>query len=636
MLIESTIKQSISEKYGQFLEKSPVSQEYAKVYNEFGKQYSEKIDNEISSIRNGSLRLYATEQITNFKDFSEEFKQIKNAFRAFKRICDKPLSHLKEINEVRPIETIKRIGYEAIPYLATHSEDWLARTVNGLQPLRLFSRVEEDDFQIYENRVVKTLIDLLISFLRKVERQLQYQKEQLSSIRTNIIDSKCQTGSLGFDKNFSIAILELISESNYENILYPKYLDPLKKLHDTSLELLKKYRTLRNTKLYQYLKKAKAVQNPLNETNVLLMDKNYSVIYKLWKKIHRNFISKSIKSELRIAKDKLSLYYQQFVAVLCGYATHVLNFNIIQDGYYKRDADNIEILIAKLENGNIRVTLIDRKKVTVPIKNGMIIPINPNTSYEDIEFDGKNLIFPSDITYEKIENFCSLLKPQSNTEDMKDKKRERYRDLKQLMIDEKERYKDVRTSFIIIPVFAELSPESKSLFDYSIKDIINKYFDQDKDDEVVIALPLCNEYEQKVIQYAQKEHSNISILPITIFDINSFRRIQNILYKHILKFHKGKCLVCGDSLHKKGENQEICYNEDCNNLILTRTKCPECKEEYYYLNYENIPPEIIERMQQVKPKDFFQWDSLYQYKNIVPMIVENSKIRPICPHCSQS
>ena len=78
-------------------------------------------------------------------------------------------SHLKAVNEVRPIETVKRIGYESIPYLAAHSEDWLARTASGLKPARLFSRVEDDEFQIYENRVTKTLIDLILSFLRKKE-----------------------------------------------------------------------------------------------------------------------------------------------------------------------------------------------------------------------------------------------------------------------------------------------------------------------------------------------------------------------------------------------------------------------------------------------------------------------------------
>ena len=40
-------------------------------------------------------------------------------------------------------------------------------------------------------------------------------------------------------------------------------------------------------------------------------------------------------------------------------------------------------------------------------------------------------------------------------------------------------------------------------------------------------------------------------------------------------------------------------------------------------------------MQAVKPENYFQWDSLYQYKDIVNMSVESGKLRTICPFCHQ-
>ena len=123
--------------------------------------------------------MYAVDQSTEVTDWTGTFNQIEEALKDFKAICEKPKSHLKAVNEVRPIDTVKRVGYESIPYLASHSEDWLARTASGLKPARLFSRVEDDDYQIYENRVVKTLVDLIIQFLRKKEKGLKDQCEQL-------------------------------------------------------------------------------------------------------------------------------------------------------------------------------------------------------------------------------------------------------------------------------------------------------------------------------------------------------------------------------------------------------------------------------------------------------------------------
>ena len=182
----------------------------ARTYEQFSYEYRDMEFDEIDSIQLGALKLYAVDQSTEVRDFSEVFGQINDAFNAFKSICEKPKSHLKAVNEVRPIETVKRIGYESIPYLAAHSEDWLARTASGLKPARLFSRVEDDEYQIYENRVVKTLIDLILSFLRKTEKQLRDQRDQLRGI----MNSSVQTGSFGFDVSFQKAVSELMSSDD--------------------------------------------------------------------------------------------------------------------------------------------------------------------------------------------------------------------------------------------------------------------------------------------------------------------------------------------------------------------------------------------------------------------------------------
>lgn len=160
----------------------PLSMKYARAYEQFSFENRDRVSDEVESIQLGEVKLYAVDQSTEVYDWSDVFRQIEDAFSPFKSICERPKSHLKAVNEVRPIETVKRIGYESIPYLAAHSEDWLARTASGLKPARLFSRVEDDEYQIYENRVVKTLIDLIISFLRKTEKQLRDQRDQLQGV----------------------------------------------------------------------------------------------------------------------------------------------------------------------------------------------------------------------------------------------------------------------------------------------------------------------------------------------------------------------------------------------------------------------------------------------------------------------
>ena len=151
--------------------------------------------------------------------------------------------------------------------------------------------------------------------------------------------------------------------------------------------------------------------------------------------------------------------------------------------------------------------------------------------------------------------------------------------------------------------------------------------------ELIVALPACNENEQKVIDYAREDGQQVAILLLTMFDINSFRRIQNVLYRHILQLEKGTCPNCGGKM-REHDNQAVC--DACGQLTVTRTICPNpgCRHEYSYMGYD-VADDTIRKMQEVSPDNFFQWDSLYQYKDIVNMTVKSGKIRTICPHCHQ-
>ncbi|MGN0441539.1 MAG: hypothetical protein ACI4FO_02425 [Acutalibacteraceae bacterium] len=609
----------------------PLSVKYARAYEQFSYEYRDMEFDEISSIQLGGLKLYAVDQSTEVHDYTEVFDQIGIAFSAFKAICEKPKSHLKAVNEVRPIETVKRIGYESIPYLAAHSEDWLARTASGLKPARLFSRVEDDEYQIYENRVVKTLIDLILGFLRKTEKQLRDQRDQLRGI----MNSSVQTGSFGFDVSFQKAVSELMSSDDKGDEYRSRSLELVEKLQARAYFLLKRYRTLRQTRLYRYLKKSKPVSNPLNETNILVMDKYYSVIFKLWKTIHHVVAPKTMEEESQIAFDDTCDDYRQFCATLCGYAAHVLGFELLENGHYERTADHIDLTVSSTDNGLVHISLKDTATRMLTVPSNIDVPIAAGTSKGRISYDGYSLIWPNDITVDEIDAFCSLFKTRESRGKEQSEEKRKYAALKSLL-DQAERSYDKpgKKEFVIIPVAVELGAENRTSFKDAMEGVAQKYLAEDPDTEIIAAIPVCNETEQKIAEYAKEEGQCISLLPLTMFDINSFRRLQNMLYRQILKLEKDSCPNCGGTL-RKHDNQRIC--DTCNQLTLTKTICPnpECRHEYVYMGYD-VPIATLEKMQRVQRDNFFEWDSLYQYKDIVNMTVASGKIRTICPCCHQS
>lgn len=609
---------------------SPLSMKFSKAYEQFGYEYRAMEFDEISSVQQGSLKLYAVDQSTAVHDYTEIFNQIEATFNSFKAICDKPKSHLKAVNEVRPIETVKRIGYESIPYLAAHSEDWLARTASGLKPARLFSRVEDDEYHIYENRVVKTLIDLILAFLRKTEKQLRDQRDQLRGI----MNSSVQTGSFGFDVGFQRAVSELMSSDDKGDEYRSKNLELVEKLQKKSYVLLKHYRTLRQTRLYRYLKKAKPVANPLNETNILTMDKHYRVIFKLWRAIHHVIAPKTIETENQIAFDDTCSDYQQFCAALCGYAAHVLNFDLIENGQYIRTADDIKMHVECMDTGFVKVTLKDVASRSVAVPNGIEVPIAFGECQERIQYDGYSLMWPNDITADEIDAFCARLKTRESRGREQSEEKRKYAVLKSLLDQAQRTYDSPKeTSFLIFPAVVELGAENRTAIKSNIEGFSKQLLEDNGVDQIIVALPVCNESEQKIAEYAKEDILAVSILPLTMFDINSFRRMQNVLYREIIKLGKEHCPNCGNKLRRR-DNQYVCDN--CNQLIVTRTICanPECRKEYLYMGYD-IDGITMQRMQWVQKDSFFEYDSLFQYKDIVHMSVETGRLHAFCPHCGK-
>lgn len=132
--------------------------------------------------------------------------------------------------------------------------------------------------------------------------------------------------------------------------------------------------------------------------------------------------------------------------------------------------------------------------------------------------------------------------------------------------------------------------------------------------KIIIALPKVDEDEQKLVDYAFFDDERIMFLPLSMYDINSFRRMQNVLLRQIVNLNKDKCPYCGGAF-RKVNNRNICDN--CNQLIVTSTVCPEddCHHEYKYLGYD-LPDSTIKKMENLDANSFYQKDSILQYKNV--------------------
>lgn len=598
--------------------------EYAKAYEQFGYEFEALgNDSSIYGILNKKLRMYAADQSTDIKDITEILKKTRECLPAIKKICYKPKSHLKSINEIRPIDTVKRVGYESIPYLASHSEDWLARTATGLKPARLFSRVEEEDFQIYENRVVKTLIDKVINYLKSNIEDLENKYHQIRGI----LSSDTQTWSFGFDKGFQIAVKKLLPD-NFSSGEKQVQLELAERLLKESKELKKKFNDLKQSRLYKLLNRIKAVTNPLNETNILLLDRQYKKVFLLWKEIQRKHeLEKNEK--LQPQTSDVEKPYKDYCYTLIQFALDTLDFKQDNDRFERKN----DCLCANIdeENSGFRLQLSDIKKRDLSIKQSLCVPLKDGEKDGKFNYCNNILYWENDTTEKEIEQFCKKLITESNRQGRNNVQQRQYYDLKQAIKEINSKTEKIKEKYLYIyPLCCEI--EDDELFRF--KNCVQEYLASKKDDAKsinVIALPKILHNEQNLTNYAVNHGENIAFLPLTLFDINSYRRIQKMILWLITEFGIEKCPYCGN------ETSEIKNGCKCNKceLIITKTKCKnvKCKNEYKYLWY--LPKsEELEKMREISDDDFFNKDSLFQYKDIVDMkINEQFRQIPICPKC---
>ncbi len=127
---------------------------------------------------------------------------LKKSFHIIKRICDVPETEIRLDDLKLPIDRSRRMAKGALAHLASHSEDWLRVTTRGPIPKQIISSIRVEDITIYENRLVRTLIDRSISHLGLLIDAIRKDQEEKFNLEGAIEQHRKRgriTGSLGAD-----------------------------------------------------------------------------------------------------------------------------------------------------------------------------------------------------------------------------------------------------------------------------------------------------------------------------------------------------------------------------------------------------------------------------------------------------
>ena len=356
-------------------------------------------------------------------------RRIKNklGLNEFEKLLYEKVFHLEEIFRVphylleREIEKVnvsraKRIPSKSYQYLASHTEDWVHKSIVSFKPSRILNEELELNFDIYENQ-------LTVAFL---ERCLVYLNSRLKEVQ-DIKSFHLMYQSL-LNKNFSQGWFEKLNrgfelmgfaydDDNYKAEDGITDHRTLTETEDTLNQINKRLLLLRKSDLFDLVNKHTTRSISFRNTNVLINHKHYRYITTLWKKLHSDEIRPE-KSE-----EKKNEFEQNVLKGLRAYGKSLITYTLKNNlefelnGNYKSFIGQHWTLskvafnetdrgIFQLEIGNYKVRIVlignlpavdDKLLLSLKSQNTFLLYYDEQTEINNSRFINLNPLDPDSI-----------------------------------------------------------------------------------------------------------------------------------------------------------------------------------------------------------------------------------------------
>lgn len=308
----------------------------------------------------------------------------------FEKLLLNKLFHLEEIFRVphyllhREIEKVhvskaKRIPSKSYQYLASHTEDWVHKSIVSFKPSRILHEELELNFDIYENQLCVTLVQRCLvylnsrlkeiqdikSFLNEYEKLLKNRNDQNSWYKKTERNLRL-IGAVYDDENYRGSSQDGATLSETENILN---------------QIQKRLQLLQKSDLFDLVNKRAMQSITLKNTNVLVNHKHYRYVKTLWVELDKVRPEKSESEKLKHEQDVINGLRQYAKSIIAYTLKDTLDFEL--KGTYQRFSgehlfyDTIEIT----EDKNVFKIKIGRFE-----KRIIVIANEPENTREQIEF----------------------------------------------------------------------------------------------------------------------------------------------------------------------------------------------------------------------------------------------------------
>lgn len=553
----------------------------------------------------------------------ENIEKIRKTIPSLRRIVDKPRSFIRSTEEKIPVETAKRINYKAMALLSRDSNDWHARTYLAVKPKRILSDLNEESVDLYENRVVVTLIDRIFDHVKKRRSELEKVTNRMVERSAEKYIEQSLTQYRGFSNDGNVLLKAMRKSDDLPDELSG---DEKTRL-DTVRSLEKKIKQLKQSKFYHNLRKCRRESDPIQKTNLFIFDHDYGACFKLWNEM--NLMSKE-EIDLQLNDEELSLkdrFYQIYCLVVVISAIANMGFECPGDSRLFFDGNEIALSPKAVfsKNGDLLSLHVEKNSAKEPL---FVLSF----STEDDRKNGKQEVFTIQTDYTDFEKSTAVEVDRKTTELVRELRlpaRKRSSDRK------KSNDLTGRYAFVSLDMYA--CSENNDFDETTYRRFYN----------------IGDNYspEETGIERLSGYQTGLQIISPDDCDLN-WRRIARLINSRILRrkgleTFKGECPKCGNSKPTvRSKDEVICH--ECGHLM-SRSSCKNCGQEFLWIKFikenilcdERLTEEILDLANKPLHFKLQLYESLMGPHVITSFMLEKENVhapwksKTVCPHCGK-
>lgn len=458
------------------------------------------------------VNLFALPERERFVSLEYVLDKIIAALPSLKRILAKPITRLKEVSDILPVEAVRVINNRTMGHISLHTELWGDITREGLKPRKLMTVSNQEEYKIYENLLFARLMNGILAFVKKNIRLIQDILYSCQSMQVNLLE---RTNHL----MYFLAIGKLhVGYAHAQDA----YLDTHQRCLEKLLFIDKTLRAKLHAPVYKICSKDTS-KLPLKKTNIFRLQKDYRQVYALWKLFSEQ--SHPIATTQTEISEKAYADYCTLLSLFSAGHFHFL--------FPEKEKLHFSTLSSSCQFKEWKLRI---ERVALDCIEGLLFCI----------------------TKEKEYRICLLF------------------------------YRNEKIKESTIEKFKNSFPA----------------------DEYLWANP---------VEYGKKES-----IYLNLFEINSFRRIQQFLLRGMVYADEKRdtCPFCGGTLTQTAEGYTCAL---CKTQI-TKKVCPEQNKTYFTTALQGY---------RVPKKEIFsdkEKEGIFFYRNITPL---SSSLGFCCPHCGK-